>query len=108
MLRIKVMAQPSRAKLPLCHHQYIAPTSVGAEILGRIAVDYLASVHGMEQAADFVFNLEQNLASFRMHNVLKTILMLIAFLRDQAVLTEELVGTGEVRHVNGNVMAVVV
>jgi hypothetical protein len=80
------------------------------QVLTRVAIYEVALTpeHGVVEAPHFVLDLEEMAARLRMHEILETILKVIGFLRHQAALFQEAVRSGKVRHVNGEVMAVIV
>jgi len=88
-------------------NQAVAAALVVSLNLFRVAVDELALEHGMAQAADFVLDLEQLIAAFRIYNVFETELMIPDIFHDQVAALEEAVRSGEVRQVNRDVVAVV-
>jgi hypothetical protein len=55
------------------------------DALGRIAIDKRPQVEGMLHAADFMLDGKQHFAAVRIDDVLESILVLIAFLGDQAL-----------------------
>src|SRR5271168_1311972 len=61
----------------------------------------------MAHAAHFMLDGEQRRARFRIDKILESILMLVALLRDEALVEQFPVRPGEVRDVDLDVMAVV-
>src|SRR5437588_4976493 len=61
-------------------------------VLRWVAVHQRAQVHRMLHAAHLMLNGEQHLASVGIDEVLKTILMLIAFLKDQTFFLQAAMG----------------
>ena len=59
----------------------------------------------MAQVADFVLDLEQLFAAFRIYNVFETELMIPDIFHDQITALEEAVRSGEVRQVDRLVRA---
>src|SRR6266545_4815991 len=75
--------------------------------LGRIPVHEGAHEHGVRVAPHFVLDHAEDLARVDVHDLLEAILIVLALFADEPVLVEPLVGTGEVRDVDGDVIAVV-
>ena len=73
-------------------HEGIAAADVAAEVLRRIAIHELTAKHRMGHATDFVFNSEQLTAGLGVDDILEAILIVVAFLGDQAVLLQEGIG----------------
>ncbi len=67
----------------------IVAADIGRDALQRVAIHQLALIHGMTQAADFVLDLTQSAASLGIDDLLKAVLMSIAFLRDQVAALEK-------------------
>ena len=91
----------------LVAHERVVTAHVGALHLRRVAVDERAAVHRMREAAHLVLELEELLPVLRIDDVLEAILVRVAFLRDELVLQQELVGSGEIRDVDRDMVAVV-
>ena len=86
-------------------NQAVAAALVVSLNLFRVTVDELALEHRMAQAADFVLDLEQLIAAFRIYNVFETELMIPDIFHDQITALEEAVRSGEVRQVDRLVRA---
>ncbi len=67
----------------------VAATGIGPDVLRRVAIHELSPIHGVIQAADFVFNHEQLAARFGVDDILKAVLMGIALLRNQVMALQE-------------------
>ena len=77
-----------------------------AIVLRRVAVDHVAIVQRVGDAADLVLDREQELAGVEADDVLPAILVLIALLGDQPALFELVMRPRELLRIDLQVMAV--
>src|SRR5262249_11591523 len=95
-------SRPPHGKRPAL---LLVPRGIAAVALLRIAIDERTGVEGVAHAAHFVLDAEQHLA-LGIDDVLETVLMLIALLRDQPSLQQFAVGAGKIRQINRHVVPV--
>ena len=72
-----------------------------------IAIDLFPGIKRMGHAPHLVFDLEQQLVVAEIYNVDEPILVLVAFLAHKIALQKPLVGSREIREVDGYVMSIV-
>jgi hypothetical protein len=85
----------------------ITPARIGSDVLGWIAIDYLAAEHRVRVTPHFMLNRKQLPIRFGMHDVEEAILMVVAFFSDQVMPLQPGMWTREVADVYRNVMAII-
>ena len=99
--RIDPLGRARQCPIPLVRAHLVM-----AIVLRRVAVDHVAVVERVGDAADLVLDREQVLAGLEADDVLPAILVLIALLGDQPALFELVMRAGEFLGIDLQVMAV--
>src|SRR5262245_19498420 len=94
--RSNLCGKASRLSCRLCCPQRISAPSIGKDILCGIPIHSLTTPHRVAQTSHFMLEDAELLSRLGMNNILKAILMGIAFLRNQTPIFEKLMRTREI------------